>query len=228
MRPIFLWSGNIQFACGTLILCVRLLDSIASLCTWQDAAPRHRAAPASSCESIEIFITYSVPIPPITVADVIVDFVTNNGKEDTMPEKDDFYLLDFLPYLLNQAAEESSLAFQKVYKGRYGMLRNEWRVLFHLGMYGRMTATEIGERSRIHKTKISRAVQKLAERRFLTRTRDDRDRRSEHLDLTPAGKTAYRDLHQVAEEYDARLEAHFTSGEVAILRVMLRRLAGIG
>lgn len=145
-----------------------------------------------------------------------------------MPQKDDFDLLEFLPYLLNQAAEESSLAFQQVYKGRYGMLRTEWRVLFHLGMYGRMTAKDIGERARIHKTKVSRAVQKLAERRFLTRTRDDRDRRSEHLELTPAGETAYHDLRRVAEDYDTKLAVHFTTGEVAILRMMLRRLAGMG
>ena len=145
-----------------------------------------------------------------------------------MPQKDDFDLLEFLPYLLNQAAEESSLAFQQVYKGRYGMLRTEWRVLFHLGMYGRMTAKDIGERARIHKTKVSRAVQKLAERRFLTRTRDDQDRRSEHLDLTAAGQSAYLDLRRVAEDYDTKLAAHFTRGEVAILRMMLRRLAGMG
>ena len=84
-----------------------------------------------------------------------------------MSEIDDFDLRFFLPYLLNQAAEESSLAFQQVYKGRYGMLRTEWRVLFHLGIYGEMTAKEIGERARMHKTKISRAVQRLADRRFL-------------------------------------------------------------
>ena len=144
-----------------------------------------------------------------------------------MAQKDPHDLIDFLPYLLNQAAEESSLEFQKVYKGRYGMLRTEWRVLFHLGRYGQMTAKEISAKAKIHKTKVSRAVQKLAERRFLTRTRDDRDRRSEHLDLTKAGESAYRDLRRVAEEYDDRLEAQFTNGEVAMLRVMLRRLAGI-
>ena len=144
-----------------------------------------------------------------------------------MAQKDTFDLADFLPYMLNQAAEESSLAFQQIYKGRYGMLRAEWRVLFHLGMYGQLTAKEISERSKIHKTKVSRAVQKLADRRFLTRTRDNRDRRSEHLDLTPAGITAYKDLRRVAEEYDDKLEAQFTRGEIAMLRVMLRRLAGM-
>ena len=139
---------------------------------------------------------------------------------------DDFDLQNFLPYLLNQAAEESSLSFQQVYKDRYGMLRTEWRVLFHLGIYGRMTAKEIGERSKMHKTKVSRAVAKLTERRFLTRERDEADRRLEYLELTPAGSRAYRDLRAVAVDYDARLVARFGKDEVALLRRLLRKLAG--
>jgi DNA-binding MarR family transcriptional regulator len=139
---------------------------------------------------------------------------------------DDFDLQDFLPYLLNQAAEESSLAFQQIYKDRYGMLRTEWRVLFHLGLYGRMTAREIGRMSKMHKTKISRAVAKLAERRFLTRRRDVDDRRLEYLELTAAGQRAYRDLRGVAMAYDADLTAQFSARDVATLKRMLRALAG--
>ena len=70
-----------------------------------------------------------------------------------MENSDTFDLQLFLPYLLNQAAEESSLSFQRVYKDRYGMLRTEWRVLFHLGIFGQMTARDIGLRARLHKTK---------------------------------------------------------------------------
>lgn len=143
-----------------------------------------------------------------------------------MSISDEFDLQNFLPYLLNQAAEESSLDFQKVYRDRYGMLRTEWRVLFHLGIYGRMTAKEIGTRSKMHKTKISRAVAKLAERRFLTRARDGEDRRLEYLELTAAGKAAYRDLRAVAQDYDARLTARFSAGETELFKQMLRRLAG--
>lgn len=138
--------------------------------------------------------------------------------------EDGFDLTDFLPYLLNQAAEASGREFQTIYKGRYGMLRTEWRVLFHLGIYGRMTAKEIGERAATHKTKISRAVQKLAARRFLTRERGAEDRRFEYLDLTPAGQAAYRDLRQVAKRYDARLTAQFSREETVLLRRMLKQL----
>lgn len=145
-----------------------------------------------------------------------------------MSQKTDFDLQNFLPYLLNQAAEESSLAFQKVYKDRYGMLRTEWRVLFHLGIYGRMSAKEIGERSKMHKTKISRAVARLEERRFLTRQASEEDRRLEYLQLTQQGQAAYRDLLEVAERYDSQLTAALTREEVVGLRALLRKLAGMG
>lgn len=143
-----------------------------------------------------------------------------------MSEKHGFDLQIFLPYLLNQAAEEASLAFQKAYKSKYGMLRTEWRVLFHLGIYGELTATEIGTRARMHKTKISRAVQKLEERRFIKRVRDASDRRSERLSLTPTGQAAYEDLRAVASAYDAQLTSRFAPEDVHKLREMLQSLSG--
>ncbi|WIY26529.1 MarR family winged helix-turn-helix transcriptional regulator [Parasedimentitalea psychrophila] len=144
-----------------------------------------------------------------------------------MTEKDDFTLQDFLPFLLNRAAEECSLEFQGEYKNRYGMLRTEWRVLFHLGIHGSMTAKDISLRAKIHKTKISRAVAKLAARRFVTRDRDENDRRAEHLALTPAGEMAYRDLRSVAKTYDAKLTSQFSADEAALLRRLLKKISGI-
>ena len=144
-----------------------------------------------------------------------------------MIEKDDFSPQDFLPFLLNRAAEECSLEFQGEYKNRYGMLRTEWRVLFHLGVHGSLTAKEIGVRAKIHKTKISRAVAKLAERRFVTRDRDEKDRRTEHLALTSAGEMAYRDLRSVAKVYDDKLTSQFSEDETDLLRRLLKKLSGI-
>ena len=137
----------------------------------------------------------------------------------------EFDLRNFLPYLLNQAAEASSLEFQKMYKDRYGMLRTEWRVLFHLGMFGRMTARDIGLTARIHKTKISRAVQRLSERRYMVRHRDADDRRQEHLELTAAGRAVYDDLRGVAQAYDQRLAAQLSEPEARVLRRALQKLA---
>ncbi|KKB86491.1 MarR family transcriptional regulator [Devosia limi DSM 17137] len=138
-----------------------------------------------------------------------------------------FDLSHFLPYMLNQAAEAASLGFQQVYKQRYGMLRTEWRVLFHLGRHGEMTAKAICERARIHKTKISRAVKALEDRRFLIRHEQQSDRRVELLSLTRAGAAAYADLSAIARDYDQQLAAQFSETERAILRQCLQQLADL-
>ncbi|MCT8161125.1 MarR family transcriptional regulator [Pseudoruegeria sp. SHC-113] len=142
-----------------------------------------------------------------------------------MPIDDAFDLQDFLPYLLNQSAEACGLGFQKIYKGRYGILRSEWRVLFHLGRYGDMTAKEIVERAKTHKTKISRAVKALEDKRYLKREKDEGDRRLEHLTLTPAGAKVYRDLVEEARRYDAALLARLSAEEAAALRRALLTLS---
>ena len=137
----------------------------------------------------------------------------------------DFDLSRFLPYVLNQAAEASSAGFQSCYRQRYGMLRTEWRVLFHLGRYGGITAKEICERASLHKTKVSRAVLALETKRYLLRTPQEKDRRHETLSLTRQGQAVYSDLVQAAEDYDAALSAHFSMQEREVLLRCLEKIA---
>ncbi|MDW9567694.1 MarR family transcriptional regulator [Sinorhizobium meliloti] len=119
-----------------------------------------------------------------------------------------FELENFLPYRLNRAAEFVALRFAAQYKARYQLTRPEWRTLAALGSSRRsMTATEIGAHSTMHKTKVSRAVFNLEQRRWLKREEDGRDRRFEHLALTPAGRQAYRELTELASDYQAELHS---------------------
>lgn len=136
----------------------------------------------------------------------------------------DFDLQDFLPYMLNQAAEASGRGFQALYKARYGMLRTEWRVLFHLGCYGTMTAKDICLRADVHKTKVSRAVAALERRRFLVREVTKQDRRSEKLSLTKTGLAAYRELSHEAQKFNAKLTMTFDEEEKRILKNCLIQL----
>ncbi|MCF3640244.1 MarR family transcriptional regulator [Rhizobium sp. TRM95111] len=121
----------------------------------------------------------------------------------------DFDLETFLPYRLNRAAEAVSLRFAIQYKERYRMTRPEWRTLAALGANGRMSATAIGLHSSMHKTKVSRAVKALEDRRWLKRVEDDRDRRMEHIELTSEGMRAYADMAKLARAYQAELAALF-------------------
>lgn len=136
-----------------------------------------------------------------------------------------FDLEAFLPYVLNRAAEATSLGFQRKYRDGYGMLRTEWRVLFHLGRYGAMTAKGVCDRAGLHKTKVSRAVAALEAKGFLARRTQEADRRQEALSLTARGRAVCDELTAEAARYDAALAARFTQAEEAVLRRCLRRLA---
>ncbi|MDH4984402.1 MarR family winged helix-turn-helix transcriptional regulator [Aminobacter anthyllidis] len=125
-----------------------------------------------------------------------------------------FDLESFLPYRLNRAAELISLSFSKEYKQRFQMTRPEWRALAALGSVGRMTATDIGVHSNMHKTKVSRAVHALEERRWLKRSENVADRRVEHLELTAQGQKAYREVADLARTYQSTLEKALGSGAI--------------
>lgn len=133
-------------------------------------------------------------------------------------------LSEFLPYLLNQAAERLSREFQPAYKDRYGMLRTEWRVLFHLGCHGNMTAKQICEQAALHKTKVSRAVTALEKKRFLGRERTEKDRRFETLSLTKSGQAAFADLSRTAATYEQELAKTLGSDQLSSLKLFLNNI----
>lgn len=139
----------------------------------------------------------------------------------------DFELKHFLPYILNQSAERSSLVFRSYYQDRYGMLRTEWRVLFHLGRYGDMTAREICDRAALHKTNVSRAVRALEEKRLLKRTTLPSDQRNELLSWTGVGRKTSEDLGRAAEQYNRQLLAPVSQAEQTALHQCLARIADL-
>lgn len=111
----------------------------------------------------------------------------------------------FLPYRLNRAAEIVSREFAETYRREYGLTRPEWRCLATIGQFERTTASRIGTHSSMHKTKVSRAVFALEQRRWLKRVEDAADRRVEHLELTPLGRGNYLKLTELARAYEAKL-----------------------
>ena len=111
----------------------------------------------------------------------------------------------FLPYQLNVVASLVSLALSRVYARRYGIGVPEWRVLVTLGQYGVMTGKAIGAHTHMHKTKVSRAVAQLEQRRFVSRRANRADLRESFLSLTPAGRAVYEELAPSALEFMNKL-----------------------
>lgn len=123
---------------------------------------------------------------------------------DNVPDPT-FDLQEFLPYLLNQAAEAASRGFHQIYRNSYDMSRTQWRVMANLGKFGAMTARDICAISHIEKTKVSRAVYALHQQGFLARNPSQKDGRAEILSLTEKGLAAFADLGRRAVDYDHTL-----------------------
>ena len=136
----------------------------------------------------------------------------------------DFDLESFLPYLLNQAAEVTSHAFQPIYRVQHDMSRAQWRVMANLGKFGAMTAAEICRGAMMEKTKVSRAVAVMEARGWLVREVLGRDRRSEALSLTPDGRALFVEIGEAALTFDATLRARLGARDAAKLVELLNRL----
>jgi DNA-binding MarR family transcriptional regulator len=147
-----------------------------------------------------------------------------NSRIGRMKDKPALSLEEFLPYRLNRLADAVSRDFARIYRDRHGMTRPEWRLLATLGQFGRVTAKSVGEHSAMHKTKVSRAVRALEERRWLVRNIDPDDRRVEQLELTQAGRKVYRELVPLAKSFEAQLLARMDGEDAETLLVGLKAL----
>lgn len=160
----------------------------------------------------------------VTIENVTINGALHPGERFMEPEILD--LESFLPYRLYRLADTVSRQFSRIYKERHGLTRPEWRTLSGLGQGGTMTATELGEQSAMHKTKVSRAVAELERRRWLTRTPDKKDRRVEHLVLTKAGLAAYREMVPLAKAFERELLARLSAEERAAIVTGIAALEG--
>lgn len=130
----------------------------------------------------------------------------------------------FLPYRLNVLATTVSLSLSKVYAERYGISIPEWRVLVTLGEKPELTARDIGLSTRMHKTKVSRAIAALEDRGLLARRPSQGDRREAYAKLTRQGRAMYRDLAPQALSFERDLLAVLSPAERAGLDRALAKL----
>jgi DNA-binding MarR family transcriptional regulator len=111
----------------------------------------------------------------------------------------------FLPYRLAVLSSVVSLLFSQIHAS-HNLGTSEWLVLMSLGESGQMAAKTLGAKTRMHKTKVSRAVAALLAREFISRQPNRTDRREAFLCLTPAGKIVYDQCVSSADMIAKRLE----------------------
>ena len=71
---------------------------------------------------------------------------------------------------------------------RFGLTRAEFVVLYNLGLFDGVTASEIAVSTAFPKNTLSRAVNRIAKLGLIARSEARTDRRQQNLTLTPAGQ----------------------------------------
>ena len=144
--------------------------------------------------------------------------------EISSPEKNTLLLHDFLPYRLAVLAKIVGISLSKIYRERFGITNQQWRVIFALARQANCSASHIVHHAALDKVQVSRAVAGLIEKKLLERSEDNIDRRNSILNLTIKGWKVYDQIAPEAIAFEARLKDSLDEREVALLDTLLSKL----
>ena len=144
-----------------------------------------------------------------------------NGKSVTVPE---LRLSEFVPFRLNRLATAVSEYLSVIYRERFDLEIPEWRVLVTIGRHVGCTAQQIAHSTRMHKTRVSRAVAALRRRALLESAPGTLDARELHLRLTPSGRRIYASLVPLALARESELLACLGAAQRDALMRGIKRL----
>jgi len=133
-------------------------------------------------------------------------------------------LTNFAPFRLNRLATGVSEHLSDVYKQRFDLEIPEWRVIVTVGPAWSCTAQHIADTTRMHKTRVSRAIAHLVKRGLIERTSNADDRREMELSLTTAGRSMYAELVPLALERERALLSCLSEEELRAFHEGLERL----
>ena len=130
----------------------------------------------------------------------------------------------FLPYRISVLQLAVSRCLARIYAKRFNLTRHEWRAVAVLGQEQPLTANGICARTNMDKVQVSRAVAGLVMAKLVARRPDARDRRRGLLNLTPEGRTIYREIVPLVLARERELLAALSNAEVRDFKRLLSKL----
>lgn len=116
-------------------------------------------------------------------------------------------LEDFFPYRLAITAAAFSRQLTDVYHRRFGLSRDEWRLLYLLANVEGETSLDLGRKTSLDKVQVSRAAERLLKKNLILRATPATDRRLWLYSCTAEGRTLFAQvLALVKERSDAILD----------------------
>lgn len=111
----------------------------------------------------------------------------------------------YFPYRMAIAAEGFSRNISSVYGQTYGLTREEWRLLYLLAKAGKLDSQELSRRTTLDKVQVSRASQRLEDKKLITRAISKKDRRLRDFRITKAGTKLFDEIKPKVDEQAGKI-----------------------
>ena len=149
----------------------------------------------------------------------------SSGMKTQQAGEDTALALDaFLPYRAARLAAALSRALAARYEQRYNISVSEWRVLVHLTQQTEISVRDIFTRVDMDRARVTRAVQRLAARGYVSKLVNQDDRRLVKLALTMSGTALASELSALAASFEAEIMAALPDGSRDLLMAQFNRI----
>jgi DNA-binding MarR family transcriptional regulator len=142
---------------------------------------------------------------------------------NTAAKRDKFSLEVHLGYWLRRVSNHVSGTFAKALQERQVSVA-EWVVLSHVDEHPEMRPAELAEAIGLTRGAISKVLDKLERKKWLTRKTLEADNRGQLLYLTQQGRRILPELREIADHNDRRFFDCLNPREKAMLGQVLRKL----
>lgn len=147
------------------------------------------------------------------------------GPAAPVGPKGDYFITDFIPYLLNKVANRFNQGFIRDVKARKVITISQWRVIAVLQARPNSSLNEIVRHVTIDQPTLSRIIDQLIERGLVTRTPRPDDGRYVSISLTADGEKLFEDIWPLTMKHTKRGTRDLSDAEQAQLASLLRRMA---
>ncbi|WP_407123286.1 MarR family winged helix-turn-helix transcriptional regulator [Bradyrhizobium sp. STM 3561] len=133
-------------------------------------------------------------------------------------------LKDFLPYRLVVLADQISRSLSELYEERFGLSRQEWRILAALADNGPISSSDVSEYTTLDAMSVSRASSLLEEKGYIVREQSPTDGRLKIFRSTRTGRALYRKIMPLAIDRERYLTQPLSCTEKLAFEAMVDKL----
>ena len=130
----------------------------------------------------------------------------------------------FLPYRVARLATGLSRGLSQRYESQFTISIPEWRVLVHLTQESKISIRDIFLRVDMDRARVTRAVQRLEARGYVSKLVNENDRRLVRLALTSAGYDLAGVLSQIARDFESELLAQLAPDSDSVFLATIESL----